>query len=123
MEYSFVHEQPELVNYYRLIQYDYDGKKYRKPMIVLTKSNGDKGTMYPNPIGRDGVLYFDSPTDDANASIRVIDGSGKVIYSARMPIAEGVNMLQVPSYSWPAGYYNFEVGLSETTYRFNLINQ
>lgn len=122
-DYAYVHENPvSLVNYYRLVQYDLDGKKYRKPILRLSKNQSDNGGVYPNPVGPDGILYFDSEVSEDNGQITVHDMSGRAIYSAVLTVFEGTNQIQVPFYSYPPGQYAIYIVIGDLVYKHIIIN-
>ena len=65
------------VNYYRLVQVDYDGMQAYSPIIAV---NTDKKTLisvYPNPTS--GVVYI-ATKDNAEEQIDIINQLGEIVY-------------------------------------------
>jgi len=103
IEYSFTDENPEYgVNYYRLIQVDYNGDSETfKPVSV--EWDGGKPlnddfdiTVYPNPYNS-GDLTLEMKQIEPNTSIRIIltDISGNIIFnaSALVPTGNVINLV------------------------------
>jgi hypothetical protein len=99
------------VNYYRLIQTDYNGTKSASDVIAVTFSYGNSDlNFFPNPIGdEDGKLSFYS--DEVKSfNIEVSDLSGKLVLSKMVTSVKGQNTVDINLSSLEKGTYLVNIG-------------
>jgi len=106
-QYSAHHLKPQNgTNYYRLKEYDYDGKTQLSQVVAITFNNNLNSLtqLYPNPSPDKTTLYFNSE----NAGIYyldIIDQNGKNIYNAMIPANIGENKFTLSFNEYAAGRY------------------
>ena len=110
--------QPEPgTNYYRLTQYDKDGKATVFPVKkVQMPLNKIAVKIYPNPLSGT-VFYVEMSVGNFNRSIRITDAQGKNIYSFSSADNRRTQAIQL-NHPLPAGLYLVTVtvnGTSQTT--------
>jgi len=96
--YSFLHDKPFTGrNYYRLIQYDFDGSGKASGVISITRKLNagiSELIVYPNPAGNDSeLLNILLPAEYTSGTILVSDMNGKLILSCVF-VSEGGNQNQ-----------------------------
>ena len=100
--YNWVDESPnDGLNYYRLLQVDFNGDKSYSDMIAIAfKADRDEIQVYPNPTVRE--LNLNLPENwDGETTIAIYDFYGKVINS--FSISSGSSTFSVDNL--PAGFY------------------
>lgn len=112
--YSLVDKSPLMGNnYYRLVQYDNDGKStpYRPIAINYTGSLTTSAAIniYPNPVKEqftikyNGVLFADQQT------VRIVNPTGQILLTKLVAKAELVKGYQLNVADYPAGIYIVEL--------------
>lgn len=103
--YNSFDEQPANgINYYRLAQYDNDGKvEYLGPISVWF--NEESLAVENVYFGADNVCAIINSAVDAIVEIEIIDLSGKVISSRGYDLSQGLNSITIPFVNAPAGAY------------------
>ncbi|MGI4870097.1 MAG: T9SS type A sorting domain-containing protein [Janthinobacterium lividum] len=91
------------IRYYRLLQRDQDGKEsYSGVKVVSFGSKGEANALavYPNPfLAGDQTTLSISATQAGNATLQVLDVTGRSLYSSTISTVAGVNELAVPTAS------------------------
>ncbi len=77
LSYSFVDQQPNMANYYRLKQIDYDGAYSYSNIRYALFSNENKIKIYPNPVAN--TLYISGLNIDNTERISLYNYMGKLI--------------------------------------------
>lgn len=97
-------------NYYRLHQFDLDGKnEVNQPILVNTVSNGNAQiTVFPNPTQGTAFLKINAFGEDEIA-VEVIDSRGRVVSTFTDKIVKGQNTLPLNINGLSAGMYNVRV--------------
>lgn len=117
VEYSLIDPTPNPGhNYYRLVQYDFDGKSETFPSVaVLNKSDDGElvdPSIFPNPSR--GVLQVVAPN---NGELKVYDLTGKLVLTQK--VEAGGNVLDVSQLS--KGVYSAQLSGSDTPYVTRLV--
>lgn len=102
--YAYLDEQPAMgISYYRLTQVDYDGSTYQSPVVVVKLENGE-GSLYPNPVEAGQDLTFRGNIK-GDATVSVIDVSGKLISSFPVTLSGRYENISIPTSELAAGIY------------------
>ena len=102
--YVVTHEEPDALTYYRLVTVDEDGSEAFSPIISIERGTADGlagMTVSPNPT--DGRLVIDYRSASAEVELEVVDLSGRVVRSRRLP--GGAGAVTVELSDLPAGTY------------------
>ncbi len=99
LSYEFVDAKPFIgVSYYRITQFDFDGKNEVFPMMVLNvEAKASELKVYPNP-----STDFVNIQSETNGEISVINATGRIIYSADINSGE---ILKIETINMDAGMY------------------
>jgi len=97
LSYSTTDKKPyQGVSYYRLRQVDFDGKeKIYGPISVSCTDNGNSINVYPNPNNGNFTVEINSPSDIEEASLQLLDVTGKLIVSREFQIVDGVTQIMI----------------------------
>lgn len=97
LSYSTTDKKPyQGVSYYRLRQVDFDGKeKIYGPISVSCTDNGNSINVYPNPNNGNFTVEINSPSDIEEASLQLLDVTGKLIASREFQIVDGVTQIMI----------------------------
>jgi hypothetical protein len=115
--YSFTDRNPNAyLLYYRLIQYDFDGKSYTKPTIKIELEHEESDVLiYPNPtVNKELTISSASLT---NANFQITDVSGKIVFTGKIK-EEAVQNIQLQHL--PNGLYFLSIQ-SESQHIFKRI--
>jgi Secretion system C-terminal sorting domain len=118
--YSFVDENPFAVSYYRLKTMDVDGKESVSKVVSVKQAMG-KGTfkVFPQPVGDMATIQLESATN-AQATLTVLDASGRLVLSKNVVYTEGSNNFNISTQNLVSGLYliRLDTGLTSATERF-----
>lgn len=110
--YSFNDKHPfSGVTYYRLIQYDFDGKGNMSEIISLRtvgKRSFDLVDVYPVPSG-DHVTVSMNTFEYGKASVEVLEVTGRVMLKQSAELYKGNSNLKIDTNELPAGVYLVKV--------------
>ena len=102
-EYGFTHRNPALgTNYYRLTQYDLDGRSETFNIVSVT-FDFDKQDMIiaPNKVNNNLIIEFSKPVE--NGSLLIYDMEGQMIKNSIL--AKGIDMINLDVSGLPSGQY------------------
>lgn len=106
-EYSF-DDPDQLTNeitYYKLLQYDYDGKSIEYgPIAIGSKPTIEEITVVPNPVSDNATLYFNA-SDEGIARIEIVDITGRAVLNGPVEVVKGGNTIRFSTESFSAGVY------------------
>jgi len=92
------------INYYRLQQYDLDGRVTFSKIVRVNVAGVAGLTLLSNPV--DAVLRLQYDAANAGTANVVITGiGGKVLTSSTITLSKGANAINMPVSTLPAGYY------------------
>ncbi|MGE5356657.1 MAG: T9SS type A sorting domain-containing protein [Deltaproteobacteria bacterium] len=102
-EYTFIHENPKAgINYYRLTQVDFDGRKETFPVkSVYFGSNQRNFDIIPNLAFNNVKIEFEKPVENGRLHIYNIDGQFMQSYV----LASGIDVLRIDVSELPSGQY------------------
>jgi hypothetical protein len=104
--YEWIDENPiERTVYYRLKQFDTDGKMVEyDPIAVNAISSIEEILVVPNPVGDNATINFNS-TVLGEANIEIINVLGQLIISGSVNLVEGGNSIQFNTSAFESGVY------------------
>ena len=97
----------DLNNYYRITQFDYEGKFERFPIrqSSCNKTVGNRMIAYPNPASNFLKLDIFSAQNVSNAIIEIISTNGQIVYSEKLKIEKGNLIQNIDLSEIPSGLY------------------
>ena len=111
-------------NFYRLVIIDKDGNfSYSKIITIGVEKGISLFVVYPNPFGKKVQVKFNSDGPD-QATMRIIDNSGKVIATQTDPVQKGENRISIRNVdNLPGGIYYLELITKDKNIRTKLMKQ
>ncbi len=106
-EYRFVDEEPMMgINYYRLIQEDWDGTTSPSDVRKVVFEGETSANLFPNPIkgGLDMTLQLDIQDND-DVEIAIVDTNGRFMSHVQTNVEKGMNYLRIPTDRLISGFY------------------
>jgi len=108
-QYSFLDEQPlEGSNFYRITQYDLDGRKSNSSVIEVSYTLDAEEVAWtaiaPNPVEDYASVGFTVP-QDGEMSIAVVDLKGSLVLQEDVAVTRGTNIKEIDLSTAPAGMY------------------
>ena len=97
MEYNYIHNFPDELEYYRLKQLDFDGKYEYSNIIAISSKNGNNVNIYPNP-SKDNLFFSLSESNDDNYNIVYTNILGSV-FNEQIIITKGTNIYQAKKFN------------------------
>lgn len=94
--------------YYRLKQFDFDGKFEYLPIALANCDNiqvSNVLTSYPNPSENKFFIEFRSSVDRGNSSILIQDAKGLTVVKRTVSISEGLNFFALEDLNLTTGIY------------------
>ena len=80
-DYEYVHRMPaQGTNYYRLVQYDRDGKSTTFEVRSVNLNTSSSSTVYPNPAGAGQTIGLKSREEVREATLYRLDGTAVASY-------------------------------------------
>ncbi|HUS00814.1 MAG TPA: T9SS type A sorting domain-containing protein [Chitinophagaceae bacterium] len=111
-------------NFYRLVMIDKDGNfSYSKPITITVEKGISLFVVYPNPFGKKVQVKFNSDGPD-QATMRIVDNTGKLITSQTDPVQKGENRLTIRNVdNLPGGIYYLELVTKDKNIKTTLMKQ
>lgn len=111
-------------NFYRLVIIDKDGNfSYSKVITISVEKGISLFVVYPNPFGKRVQVKFNSDGPD-QATMRIVDNTGKVITTQTDPVQKGENRLTIRNVdNLPGGIYYLELVTKDKNIRTKLMKQ
>jgi hypothetical protein len=121
-EYNYIDED-DLTGgtyYYKIKQFDYDGKFNFSPRVSIKKEATLQTRMYPNPTTSATKIEYVAENDGILV-VNVIDVTGKVIHTQSTQVEEGSGLIGLDISTLPEGVYNVTIELNNTRSNKRLI--
>jgi hypothetical protein len=106
--YSFTDNSPVQNGFYRVAQYDLDGKVQYTSILHSSCTIADAFRLWPNPV--DDVVFINIVSSNASqAVINLFDSKGALVKLQRVAVIQGSNQVSVDMKSMAAGMYSLSV--------------
>jgi hypothetical protein len=102
--YLFTDNNPLQTNYYRIVQFDLDGKFSYTNMVRSSCNSNDDMKVWPNPFINKISISITAERSSI-ATIKVFDSKGALVKKQDAAILGGVNQIMMELVSLPAGSY------------------
>lgn len=102
--YSFTDNSPMQNNYYRIAEYDSDGKVQYSGITRSSCNVSDKFSLWPNP-AHDNLYINIFSANKSQASIRIFDGKGALVKMQMKTVLQGSNQFTIDTGLLPNGVY------------------
>lgn len=107
--YSCTDNNPYAITYYKLTQFDFDGKSQMFNIIPVNNNYLNKNiSVYPNPF-KNYITIEISVTIETNYDIRVFGMGGSVLFSKNVPVESGTFTYLLDTSTFPAGIYSISI--------------
>nr|MBP7184767.1 T9SS type A sorting domain-containing protein [Saprospiraceae bacterium] len=116
INYSTVDNKPMAgLNYYRLVQYDYDGNIFHSDKIAVLNMNNNNGVVLINPNPASNKINYSFVSENrGGATVQVLDVTGNVISTQKISVVNGENSLELSLESLNKGIYILQITDDET---------
>ncbi|HEX5168942.1 MAG TPA: T9SS type A sorting domain-containing protein, partial [Cyclobacteriaceae bacterium] len=114
--YSYLDPYPyDGFNYYRLAQYDYDGRatKHRIIRVKVESKRGDGIGIYPNPVRDQLTINFSEQWQGSRTSVTINDLQGNKIFEQE--VAPLTNKINIPWSQSVEGFYWVKISNQQQT--------
>lgn len=116
LSYDFTHRTPnEGHNYYRVRQFDIDGKESLTKVVDVYFGNDTRVTVYPNP-AQQQVNVAIQVQKNTQADIQIIDATGRVVKSTHTALSNGDNTITFDIQNLANGVYQLKVSNDKGLY-------
>jgi len=108
LNYSYTDNSPASgINYYRLVQYDFDGTPHYSDVIsVDVNAPLTAVSIIPNPVINNGNLLSVVSDADRQVTISIFDAIGKLTLTQTKTLHAGKNVFDIDFTNLPLGIYN-----------------
>jgi Secretion system C-terminal sorting domain len=122
--YSFTDNNPGNQTYYRIAQYDIDGKVQYTGVIRMSCATTDFFRVWPNPV-TESVFVNITTARPAPVTIKIYDNKGALIKTQQSNLLSGNNQVSIAMKNLSAGIYQLiaEWGNGENRKTISLIKQ
>jgi len=113
-EYRLVDPKPlEGINYYHLIQVDYDGTTHDYAPIAVNYLRNNRAMIVPNPVNNSATLDYFSDAEKT-ITVSIIDQIGRLVFSKQQTVTGGKNSLPLNTSFLSQGIYFLNIADEET---------
>ncbi|MEM6725728.1 MAG: T9SS type A sorting domain-containing protein [Bacteroidota bacterium] len=110
-QYSFIHEQPKPgQNYYRLQQFDMDGRSETSKVVVVSRpmGSGSDQEFFPNPALSSKTMFNYESLDEGVLNVQIFNAIGQVVRSFQTQVVQGENLIAFDLEGLGSGWYLVE---------------
>ncbi|HEV8271173.1 MAG TPA: T9SS type A sorting domain-containing protein [Chitinophagaceae bacterium] len=106
--YSFADNDPARNSYYRISEYDLDGRTQYTRVLRSSCDVRDVFSLWPNPV-HDKVIINIVTSSASQATIKIFDNKGALVKMQKSTVSPGTNQLRIDTKSWPNGIYSLHI--------------
>ena len=106
--YSFTDNNTSPQIFYRLAQYDIDGRVYYSGILKASCTTSNDFNVWPNPVA-DKLFVSITADQSSKATISLFDGKGALVKKQEIFILRGINQLAVEIDNLAKGIYRMNV--------------
>jgi hypothetical protein len=106
--YSFTDSNPLPISFYRIAEFDLDGRKQFTSILRSSCAATDIISSWPNPT-HDKVFINLNSTTESGALVRIFDSKGSLVKMQRATVLPGSNQLSIDMGSLTNGFYHLSV--------------
>ena len=115
---------PEVgINYYKLVQYDYNGAFEELGILSILKGGEQEVSVFPNPVSSNSPINIRISSDiDERSEIMIYSIEGKLYSSNQIDIEKGLNTIQISLDNQLApGIYNIVIAGQSSLSKLKLV--
>lgn len=102
--YTYIDERPNKeVNYYRLLQVDFDGKFEYSKIVQSRVGDGHGVLVSPNPVGKTLQLTLESETQASAMHVQILDSYGRLLKEWNLNVIAAQQAFQLDLSDIPSG--------------------
>ncbi|HMK05223.1 MAG TPA: T9SS type A sorting domain-containing protein [Ferruginibacter sp.] len=106
--YSFTDNNPGQKSFYRLAQYDVDGRVQYTKVLRSTCENNDRVKVWPNPFNE--MLFVNISTNSRSlARVKIFDSKGALVKDQSAEILPGTSQVNIGTKNLPSGTYRLVI--------------
>ena len=106
--YSFTVDKPVQNNFYRIAEYDLDGRVQYTSILRSSCAITDAFNLWPNPV-RDMLFVNIGTGGQSQATIKLFDSKGALVKAQRAMVSQGNNQLTIDLWFMTKGVYHLSV--------------
>ena len=106
--YSFMYNEPLQKGYYRIAEYDLDGRVQYSGILRSACAVTDEFRLWPNPV-HDRVFINIATRNASQVMIKVFDSKGALVKMQTATVLQGSNQLNVDMKSLANGFYSISL--------------
>ncbi len=120
--YYFIHKTLSLgINYYRLVQYDYDGKSNKHGVISLNYENNKKIDIFPVPARPDKLNISYHTIEMGKLQWEVFNMHGQSMVSGFADVLPGMNVMPINAHELKPSIYYLKITQGEFSHTMKFI--
>ena len=106
--YSFTDNGPDQNNYYRIAEYDLDGKSQLTSILQATCNTTNTFNLRPNPV-HDKAFINITADNASQVMIKIFDSKGSLVRMQRAMVLQGSNQFNVDMKTLASGVYSVSI--------------
>ena len=120
--YTWVDNQPANTAFYRIIEYDVDGRKNISVIIRSSCSLSDLFAVYPNPVHTISTININI-NKPAALSLKLYDAKAALVKQLQTSLLQGTNLLQLDMTGLASGPYSLIVRWDNTVKTIKILKE
>jgi hypothetical protein len=106
--YSFTDNNPDQNNYYRIVEFDLNGRSQFTSIVQATCNTTNTFNLWPNPVH--DLTFINITVDNVSpVMIRIFDSKGALVKIQSAMVLQGSNQLSVDMRSLSSGIYSLSI--------------